>query len=391
MKIYLVGGAIRNKLLSLPVKEKDWLVIESNIDEMIKLGFKQVGKNFPVFINPITKEEYALARTEKKNGYGYSGFICNFSSSVTIEEDLYRRDITINAIAEDKYGNIIDPYLGLYHIKKRIIKHISNNFSDDPLRVLRVARIFAYLYHLGFKIDKLTLELMKKIVNSRELIYISYERIWIETKKSLLNTNSHIYFYTLHMCGALKLLFNEFYKIIDKRYIKNKIIFFLKKIKKIKNLKLNILNKFLYIIYEISKNLNVNEIKYEISSLLKKLNISKYFKKIIIDVIKNYFLIKNIKKLNSLNIIKLIYNLKLNDKKKMNIIKEISYEEMNNIIFLNNRKIYIHEYISIILNEINSIYTKDIINKFKGKNIKLEIIKKQKEKIDDFFVKNKIT
>ncbi len=235
MKFYLVGGAVRDKLLGFSIKDRDWVVVGSNYNEMIKLGFKPVGNDFPVFLHPYTREEYSLARTEKKSGKGYKGFICDFSKKTSLKEDLFRRDLTINSIAMDCYGNYYDPFGGINDIKSKIIRHISVFFLDDPLRVLRVARFYSYLYKLGFVIFNKTLDLMNKISNSNELIYLTSERIWIETEKVLKNYNVFWYFYILYKCGALKLIFPEFKKI-----------FYFKKIKKFFFLVFNKTYKYKY-------------------------------------------------------------------------------------------------------------------------------------------------
>ncbi|VFP85606.1 Multifunctional CCA protein [Buchnera aphidicola (Cinara pseudotaxifoliae)] len=209
MKIYLVGGAIRDRLLGFPVHDRDWVVVGSTPQKMLKKNYLQVGKDFPVFIHPKTREEYALARTEKKNGVGYSGFLFDFSSKITLREDLIRRDLTINAIAQDKYGNIIDLFNGQKDIKKRILRHVSSSFIEDPVRVLRVARFAATLSHLGFYIAKETLTLMKLICKRKELLYLTPERIWKETYKGLCVRNPHVYFKILYHCNALLYLFPE--------------------------------------------------------------------------------------------------------------------------------------------------------------------------------------
>jgi len=205
MKIYLVGGAVRDKILGIPVNDKDYLVVGSTPEEMIKLGYKPIGKDFPVFLHPDTKEEYALARTEKKVGKGYHGFKFYTSPDVTLEEDLRRRDITINAIAEDDDGNIFDPFNGKADIKNKIIRHVSDAFIEDPLRVLRVAR-FAALDN-EFKIQAETLTLMKKIVLSGELKSLSVERVVAEVQKGLVGGNPDIMIYYLCECGALNEVF----------------------------------------------------------------------------------------------------------------------------------------------------------------------------------------
>ncbi|QJC33717.1 multifunctional CCA addition/repair protein [Enterobacteriaceae endosymbiont of Donacia provostii] len=209
MKIYLVGGAIRDKLLKINVKDKDWVVVGSDIQSMLKLGFKLVGKDFPVFLHPTTYEEYALARTEYKNGHGYKGFKYYSTPFISLKEDLFRRDLTINAIAQDNLGNFYDPYNGLKDIKKRILRHVSSSFKDDPLRVLRVARFAAKLKYLNFKIHDSTLELMKIMSNSGELLYLKPERIWKETYLALKSNHPHIFFQILKKCNALSIIFPE--------------------------------------------------------------------------------------------------------------------------------------------------------------------------------------
>lgn len=207
MKIYLVGGAVRDTLLKLPITEKDWVIVGATPQEMLNIGYEQVGKNFPVFLHPDNHEEYALARTERKSGKGYTEFVCHTSPLITIEEDLSRRDLTINAMAYDAHGTLIDPYHGQRDIQLKILRHISNTFKEDPLRVLRVARFAAKFTHIHFTIAPETLILMQQMIH--ELLYLSPERIWIETKKALATNNPQIYFQVLHHCGALKILFPE--------------------------------------------------------------------------------------------------------------------------------------------------------------------------------------
>src|SRR5699024_2873007 len=156
LNIYLVGGAVRDELLGIPIKEKDWVVVGSHPEDMLALGFQQVGKDFPVFLHPQSKEEYALARTERKAGHGYHGFEFNTAASVTLEEDLLRRDLTINAIAKASDGTLIDPYHGQQDIDARVLRHVSPAFAEDPLRVLRVARFMARFHHLGFRVAEET-------------------------------------------------------------------------------------------------------------------------------------------------------------------------------------------------------------------------------------------
>ena len=209
MKVYLVGGAVRDQLLGLPVKDRDWIVVGAVPATLLSLGYQQVGKDFPVFINPKTKEEYALARTERKSSAGYTGFICDFSPTITLEQDLIRRDLTINAMAQSEEGKIIDPYGGKQDLENRILRHISPAFSEDPLRVLRVARFAARYHSLGFKIASETLSLMTELAQSGELQHLTAERVWLETEKALNEKNPEIYFETLHKTGALRVLFPE--------------------------------------------------------------------------------------------------------------------------------------------------------------------------------------
>lgn len=209
MKVYLVGGAVRDQLLGLPVKDRDWIVVGATPATLLSLGYQQVGKDFPVFLNPKTKEEYALARTEHKSSAGYTGFICDFSPTITLEQDLIRRDLTINAMAQSEDGEIIDPYGGKQDLENRILRHISPAFSEDPLRVLRVARFAARYHSLGFKIASETLDLIAELAQSGELQHLTAERVWLETEKALNEKNPEIYFETLHKTGALRVLFPE--------------------------------------------------------------------------------------------------------------------------------------------------------------------------------------
>ncbi|WP_413742317.1 multifunctional CCA addition/repair protein [Sodalis sp. RH15] len=209
MKRYLVGGAVRDSLLHLPVREKDWVVVGATPDELIAQGYQQVGKDFPVFLHPQSREEYALARTERKSGQGYTGFTCYAAPDVTLEQDLLRRDLTINAIAQDEDGALIDPFQGRRDIEQRLLRHVSDAFGEDPLRVLRVARFAARFAHLNFRIAPETLALMRQMTLAGELPLISTERVWKETEKALATRNPQVYFQVLRDCGALAALFPE--------------------------------------------------------------------------------------------------------------------------------------------------------------------------------------
>jgi tRNA nucleotidyltransferase (CCA-adding enzyme) len=209
MKTYLVGGAVRDRLLGLPQSERDWVVVGATPDELLARGFRQVGRDFPVFLHPDTHEEYALARTERKTGPGHTGFACNSDPSVTLEEDLSRRDLTINAMAEDTDGVIVDPYGGRDDLAQRLLRHVSAAFVEDPLRVLRAARFAARFADLGFRIEASTLELMRTIADSGELAQLPSERIWAELEKALATRSPAVFFDSLRDCGALDKLMPE--------------------------------------------------------------------------------------------------------------------------------------------------------------------------------------
>ena len=208
-KTYLVGGAVRDELLDYPFHEKDWVVTGSSVNEMLKQGFQQVGKDFPVFLHPKTKEEYALARTERKSAPGYHGFDIHADPSVTLEQDLSRRDLTINAIAKDEQGQLVDPYHGKQDIENKILRHVSEAFAEDPVRILRVARFSARYHHLGFKIADETMQLMKDMVSAGEVKHLVAERVWQEMERALSEQNPSIFIQVLRDVGALKVLLPE--------------------------------------------------------------------------------------------------------------------------------------------------------------------------------------
>ncbi|CAM3509212.1 multifunctional CCA addition/repair protein [Vibrio aerogenes] len=215
MQIYLVGGAVRDSLLGIQVHDRDWVVTGSTPEEMKALGYLPVGKDFPVFLHPKTKEEYALARTEKKSGTGYKGFDCFFAPDVSIEDDLMRRDLTINAIAKTKQGSLIDPYQGKQDINTRTLRHVSDAFAEDPVRVLRVARFAAKLASLQFTVAPETMALMKQMARSGELAHLTPERVWLEFTKALATENPQIFLSVLRECGALAVIFPEIDPLFD--------------------------------------------------------------------------------------------------------------------------------------------------------------------------------
>jgi len=209
MKTYLVGGAVRDQLLNYPVKERDWVVVGASPDELLQQGYQQVGRDFPVFLHPKTREEYALARTERKMGAGYYGFSCDYNPHVTLEEDLARRDLTINAIAMDSEGKIVDPYHGQDDLHAKLLRHVSPAFVEDPVRVLRVARFAARYHHLGFKLANETRLLMYEMVKRGELEHLVPERAWQELQRSLGEKNPEQFIQTLRVCGALRVVLPE--------------------------------------------------------------------------------------------------------------------------------------------------------------------------------------
>ncbi|MFV8819701.1 multifunctional CCA addition/repair protein [Haliea sp. E17] len=209
METYLVGGAVRDALLGYPVYERDWVVVGSTPQEMLDAGFRQVGRDFPVFLHPDTGEEYALARTERKQGHGHQGFTVHCAPHVTLEQDLLRRDLTVNALAQAADGTIIDPYGGQRDLAEKRLRHVSDAFVEDPLRVLRTARFAARYAHLGFAVAGETLALMSELTAQGELAHLSSERVWRELERALGEQNPDVFISVLKECGALAALLPE--------------------------------------------------------------------------------------------------------------------------------------------------------------------------------------
>lgn len=209
MEVYLVGGAVRDELLGLPVEERDWCVVGATPEDLVQLGYRPVGKDFPVFLHPQSGEEYALARTERKTAAGYRGFTFHTSPEVTIAEDLARRDLTVNAMARDSAGNLIDPFNGRADIETKSLRHVSAAFGEDPVRILRAAKFAARFRDLGFRIVDDTMQLMTQMVASGEANALVPDRVWKETEAALAGANPRIYFEVLRECGALAILFAE--------------------------------------------------------------------------------------------------------------------------------------------------------------------------------------
>ena len=209
MQVYLVGGAVRDALLGLTVKERDWVVVGATREQMLRANFREVGRDFPVFLHPQTQEEFALARMERKVAPGYRGFSVEFGPEVTLEEDLGRRDLTINAIAQDSDGALIDPFKGQADIQARVLRHVSEAFAEDPVRVLRVARFAARFAPLGFAVAPDTLALMRQMAERGEVDALVAERVWVETQKALSEKAASEFFRTLRACGALRIIYPE--------------------------------------------------------------------------------------------------------------------------------------------------------------------------------------
>ena len=209
MKVYLVGGCVRDRLLGMESTEKDWVVVGATPDEMLSLGYRPVGKDFPVFLHPTTHEEYALARTERKTGKGYTQFVFHASPDVTLEEDLKRRDLTVNAIAMSEDGNLIDPFNGQADLKNKVLRHVSDAFVEDPVRILRVGRFLAKFAHLGFHVAPQTFQLMGKMVENGEVDALVPDRVWQEMDRALGEQHAEKFFDVLEECEALVKLFPD--------------------------------------------------------------------------------------------------------------------------------------------------------------------------------------
>lgn len=352
LDIYQVGGSVRDEIMGIPPHDIDYVVVGTSIEEMINLGFKPVGQDFPVFLHPITHEQYALARSEKKTGVGYKGFTFHTSPEVSLLEDLKRRDLTINAIAKDKQGNYIDPFNGCLDIQKGILRHVSTAFLEDPLRVLRVARFSA---RFNFIVAETTINLMNKIVSSQELLTLSKERIWQETHKALMTNNIDIYFNILNDISALDQILTEFKPLVTNKQINDK----LKSLNEqmcINNLDLSV--RFALICYllneaqikteNVIKNSYINNSSRELALLLSK-NYSQVHKLNQLSYEEIYNLIKLIdptrKKSRYKSFIKLVYLIasKFNDTLTINnlntlkkIISEISTLNISKIVEENN-------------------------------------------------------
>ncbi|MCG8609599.1 MAG: multifunctional CCA tRNA nucleotidyl transferase/2'3'-cyclic phosphodiesterase/2'nucleotidase/phosphatase [Pseudomonadales bacterium] len=272
MKSYLVGGAVRDKLLNIPVKDRDWVVVGATPEVLLASGYSQVGADFPVFLHPQTKEEYALARTERKKGKGYKGFECHAAPDVTLEDDLRRRDLTINAMAMDKNGNITDPFQGQTDLQNRILRHVSEAFIEDPLRILRVARFAARFHHLGFTVADETMALMKEMVDTGEADHLVPERVWQETCRALGEPSPEVYFTTLAACGALAVTMPELLDIIKEPDWERDLILASKTISSPES-------RLAIILYQFSKQLEPEAATAQIEQLAARIKMPKVFQK----------------------------------------------------------------------------------------------------------------
>ena len=386
MEVYLVGGAVRDRFLGLPIKEKDWCVVGSSPDEMKKRGFQSVGKDFPVFLHPETKEEYALARTERKIKPGYHGFDFNTSKNVTLLEDLKRRDLSINAMAIDKNDNLIDPYNGLDDINQKKLRHVSKAFDEDPVRVLRTAKFAARFYQLGFSVHADTQKIMKSISDDGELDHLVSDRVWKEMEQALSGNDPHVFFSTLQNCGALIRLFPELYINKDA-----KIKHGFSALKKIANQSFDPAVNFSIFIYDIERAKTSDDDEIQINfqktldSLKKRLPIPRRFSEVSSIFIKYKNILDQAESLEAKSILELLedsdafrrterfntvldaYSILDNEKKNQNIFKKIA----KIIVACNNVQTK-----KIINDETNPIKIREKISQERIRLISREINKK---------------
>ena len=386
MEVYLVGGAVRDRFLGLPIKEKDWCVVGSSPDEMKKRGFQSVGKDFPVFLHPETKEEYALARTERKIKPGYHGFDFNTSKNVTLLEDLKRRDLTINAMAIDSNDNLIDPYNGLDDINHKKLRHVSKAFDEDPVRVLRTAKFAARFHQLDFSVHADTQKIMKSISDNGELDHLVSDRVWKEMEQALSGNDPHVFFSTLQNCGALIRLFPELY-INEDAKIKHGF----SALKKIANQSFDSAVNFSIFIYDIERAKTSDDDEIQINfqktldGLKKRLPIPRRFSEVSSIFIKYKNILDQAKSLEAKSILELLedsdafrrterfntvldaYSILDNDKKNQNMFKKIA----KIIVVCNNVQTK-----KIINDETNPIKIRDKISQERIRLISREINKK---------------
>lgn len=357
MNIFLVGGAVRDQMLNYPVYDKDWVVVGADVQSMIDAGYLPIGSDFPVFLHPQTKEEYALARTEKKNGTGYKGFDFYASADVTLEQDLSRRDLTINAMAMDPHGNIYDPYGGQKDLTQKRLRHVSPAFSEDPLRVLRVARFAARYAHLGFTVATETTHLMQQISDAGELEHLTKERVWQELEKALQEQSCLVFFQVLNSCGALARLLPQLEQLCNNLSLTTPLI-----IQKVNDLP-SAAQRFSWIVYQALKHLPLAQSIEEAERLSLELRCPNSVKTSLVDTLKFYKLIKHWDSSQA--------QLKLDFIQSVNLLKSPVRFTQLRAVFLalesDNRLEAKLESIEILVQELNKISPQVLIKQgFKG-------------------------
>ena len=407
MKIYEVGGAVRDSLIGLEVNEKDWVVVGSNQSELLNLGYKKIGKDFPVFLHPKTNEEYSLARKEKKVASGYHGFSFDTSPNISLKEDLLRRDLTINAIAKDNLNNIFDPFDGEGDIKKKILRHISPAFKEDPLRVLRVARFAAKLNNHGFKIADETLALMTEMCNNGEVDSLRPERVWQETEKALSTNRPDIFFKTLKRCNALKIIFPEIEALFGVPQSKeshpeiNTGINTMMCLKSVAEMTSDVTIRFATLVYDLGKasTNRKNLTKYDglekesvkiLNKIFKKFPVPKRYQEIAIAVAKFHGIINKVYDLSATEIIQLIEDIdgirKPSKLKAITIACEAGHRGRKG---KEKSKYKQREYLEEIFENIQNANMIDITSNLKGKELGDAIRKKRIDIITEYLNKNK--
>ncbi|MBI79776.1 MAG: multifunctional CCA addition/repair protein [Pseudomonadota bacterium] len=407
MKIYEVGGAVRDSLIGLEVNEKDWVVVGSNQSELLNLGYKKIGKDFPVFLHPKTNEEYSLARKEKKVASGYHGFSFDTSPNISLKEDLLRRDLTINAIAKDNLNNIFDPFDGEGDIKKKILRHISPAFKEDPLRVLRVARFAAKLNNHGFKIADETLVLMTEMCNNGEVDSLRPERVWQETEKALSTNRPDIFFKTLKRCNALKIIFPEIEALFGVPQSKeshpeiNTGINTMMCLKSAAEMTSDVTIRFATLVHDLGKasTNRKNLTKYDghekesvkiLNKIFKKFPVPKRYQEIAIAVAKFHGIINKVYDLSATEIIQLIEDIdgirKPSKLKAITIACEAGHRGREG---KEKSKYKQREYLEEIFENIQNVNMIDITSNLKGKELGDAIRKKRIDIITEYLNKNK--
>lgn len=392
MKIYLVGGAVRDSLLGLSVKDKDWVVVGSDIKTLLDAGFQQVGADFPVFLHPKTHEEYALARTERKTTTGHTGFVCDFTPNVTLEEDLLRRDLTINAMALSADGILIDPYDGLRDLKQRILRHVSNAFAEDPLRVLRIARFAARFHSLGFHIATNTQKLMCAMVANNELKTLTAERIWIEWQKSLSSERPDIFLRVLKECGALADILPEIeaqfsvYDLLPSYRTKSSSFAILWPCRQVAQLTSDLSVRFAVQLHLMSQSLTPDKHVAAIKALCKRIKVPNVYRDSALMVAKEHLKIGKVDSLNARDFITLFNNndcwRKPEKIKQLTLACQAIYQQKNEI---ENKTLPLISRLKEAFDVANLVEVKPIVKAgFKGSDIRDELTRQQIEAVHQY-------